>query len=108
MSGSSPESPGIPPSEESSQSEPAWMIEPVAAPSHLTLALRGVLSAGEIRPEVIQSLAHIAQEIQNSKKTVVIKPLCPKLSECQKFQDGGLGCPSLAKCGDYSCGLSHA
>lgn len=108
MSNTPSDSPSDPskaaPSEEASQSEPAWMIEPVAAPSHIKLALKGVLGTGEINPEMLRSLAHIAQEIQNSKQPMLLN-WCPKLKECGTYLDDGSGCPSLLKCGNYSLQL---
>ncbi len=82
-----------------------WLIPPGALPSRLKVDLTVALGAAELKPDLLQSLARVAQELQDARRTVIIKPQCPKLKECTKYNDGGTGCPSLEKCGDYQSGV---
>jgi hypothetical protein len=56
-----------------------------------------------MKPEVLDALARIAEEIQRGAGTRAPVQKCGKLKDCGTYRDpGGNGCPNLEKCGTYS------
>jgi len=80
---------------------PSWLLAPGDLPSGVQFTLTTVVEATELRPEVMQALTHVAQEIQRSSETALPQARCGALTVCDNMTGN---CDRLRHCGTYSVG----
>jgi hypothetical protein len=82
---------------------PSWLLAPGDLPPGVQLTLTTVLEETELRPEVLQALAQVAQEIQRSPAAALPQAKCGPLTSCDNMTGD---CGRLRHCGTYRVGPS--
>lgn len=78
---------------------PTWLLAPGELPPGVQFSLTAVVEATELRPEVMQALVHVAQEVQRSASTPKPQAKCGALVSCGDFN--GDECSRLRTCGTF-------
>jgi hypothetical protein len=83
---------------------PTWLLAPAELPPGVQLSLTAVVEATDLKPEVMQALVHVAQEVQRSASTPKPQARCSALVSCGDFT--GDECNRLRSCGHFHSGPS--